>query len=429
MKKTFIFGLIAAALGFTACSSEDDLNVNDNNQKKGMVLRATVEQPAESRATIDNDWTFAFSKNDNVYVRNKEMSQDKHWMFTKGTGDFTCISAIETTSPVTWYAYFPQIIMYFNQQSGKKEDVANFYALSGTTTSTTTGKDGLSITMEPQVAILVIDNQIGSIDINVKTGQNSWVSSLKAKTGEKGFELVTYEGKVSLLTTDTPGTYYIAVPAGVLLAVKDGDRVIKSTGEKGLTAGKYYNLTLIGRGTSKRVDVHERSLDVNWIQLWEGGPKWAEYNVEAQSNIPWDYGGYYKWGGRVSVKNDPDADTPPCYEDTATILWGSNWRMPTYDDFKGLYSNCTCTWSTQNGVNGLLCTGKGVYSTNSIFLPAAGTCYEGYVGGQSEYGFYWSSTPYDGEKAYCLSFDSNYTFPEAVMCNSAFSVRAVLVEE
>ena len=52
MKKTFIFGLMAAALGFTACSSEDDLNVNDNNQKKGMVLRATVEQPAESRATF-----------------------------------------------------------------------------------------------------------------------------------------------------------------------------------------------------------------------------------------------------------------------------------------------------------------------------------------------------------------------------------------
>ena len=221
MKKAFIFGLIAAALGFTACSSEDDLKVNDNNQKKGMVLRATVEQTVGTRATISDDWTFAFSMNDLVLVRNDEMSPNNHYMFTKGTGDFTCISAIETKSPVTWYAYFPQVIMNLNQQSGKKEDVAHFYALSGTTTSTTTGKDGLSITMEPQVAILVIDNQIGSIDINVKTGQNSWVSSLKAKTDEKGFELVTYEGKVSntdirLSTSVFSPVETLAVIAGAL---------------------------------------------------------------------------------------------------------------------------------------------------------------------------------------------------------------------
>ena len=429
MKKTIIFGLMAAALGFTACSSEDDLDVNNDSNQKGIVLRATVEQLAESRATIDNDWTFAFSQNDLVLVRNDEMSPNNHYMFTKGTGDFTCISAIETKSPVTWYAYFPQIYVYFNQQSGKKEDVANFYALSGTTTSTTTGKDGLSITMEPQVAILVIDNQIGSIDINVKTGLNSWVSSLKAKTGEKGFELVTYEGKVSLLTTDTPGIYYIAVPAGVQLAVKDGDKVIRSTGTSGLTAGKYYNLTVAPTtGTAKR----RGDTDVKWIQLWAGGPKWAEYNVEAKSNIPGGYGGYYKWGGRVSVKDYPDAPTPKYYEDTATILWGSNWRMPTKEEFDALMNNqnCTCTWATQNGVNGLLCTGKGVYSTNSIFLPAAGNCDKGDVAGSDKMGFYWSSTPYQADRAYCLGFDSNNTNPDGlVMRDGGCSVRAVLVEE
>ena len=429
MKKAFIFGLIAAALGFTACSSEDDLKVNDNNQKKGMVLRATVEQTVGTRATISDDWTFAFSMNDLVLVRNDEMSPNNHYMFTKGTGDFTCISAIETKSPVTWYAYFPQVIMNLNQQSGKKEDVANFYALSGTTTSTTTGKDGLSITMEPQVAILVIDNQIGSIDINVKTGQNSWVSSLKAKTDEKGFELVTYEGKVSLLTTNTPGTYYIAVPAGVQLAIKNGDKVIRSTGTSGLTAGKYYNLTVAPTtGTAKR----RGDIDVKWIQLWAGGPKWAEYNVEAKSDIPEDYGGYYKWGGKSSLKDLPDAPTPQYYDDTATILWGSNWRMPTKEEFDALMNNqnCTCTWTNQDGVNGLLCTGKGVYSTNSIFLPAAGNCDKGDVTVSDKMGFYWSSTPYQDDGAYCLGFDSNNTIlDEPVKRDGGCSVRAVLVEE
>ncbi len=31
--------------------------------------------------------------------------------------------------------------------------------------------------------------------------------------------------------------------------------------------------------------------DVNWVQLWKNGPKFAEYNVGATSVT--DYGGYY----------------------------------------------------------------------------------------------------------------------------------------
>ena len=443
MKKTFILGLIAAALGFTACSSEDDLNVNDNNQKKGMVLRATVELPAESRATISDDWTFAFSKNDLVLVRNGEMSPNNHYMFTKGTGDFTCISAIETTSPVTWYAYFPQIYVYFNQQSGKKEDVANFYALSGTTISTTTGTDGLSITMEPQVAILVIDNQIGSIDINVKTGQNSWAHSLKAKTGEKGFELVTYEEKVSLLTTNTPGTYYIAVPAGVQLAVKDGDKVIRSTGTSGLTAGKYYNLTVAPTtGTAKR----KGNIDVKWVQLWEGGPKFAEYNVGAKSAT--QNGGFYTWGGKFDNANggfddwrddhnkkNVDSGNLTGTEDTATYLWGDNWRMPTQAEFQGLLDNCTVEWTDNyngSGARGTIFTGCGAYASNSMLLPDGGY-YEYdtddgkvYCGGN---GYYWTSTPaFNNEGYYLLTKKESNSLHHGWRNVYAFSIRAVLNE-
>ena len=439
MKKTFIFGLMAAALGFTACSSEDDLDVNNDSNQKGMVLRATVEQPAESRATFtDNEgvWQFAFTTGDNVFVRNDEMSTDKHWMFTKGAGDFTCNSAIEAKSPVTWYAYFPQIYVYFNQQSGKKEDVANLYALSGTTASTTTGTDGLSITMEPQVAILVIDNQIGSIDINVKTGQNSWVSSLKAKTGEKGFELVTYEGKVSLLTTNTPGIYYIAVPAGVQLAVKNGDKVIRSTGTSGLTAGKYYNLTVAPTTGTATATIDGSQVEVNWVQLWKDGPKFAEYNVGATSVE--NYGGYYTWGGifknaESSWQDDHNSGT----DDIATILWGSNWRMPTKEEFDNLLAKCDVKWidgSTEKynntTVTGLLCTGKDAYSSNSVFLPAAGYCNDGSVLGQGDFGYYWSSTPpIGGNSAYCLPFYSDYQGVGSGNRVYGYSVRAVLVEE
>lgn len=428
MKKTFIFGLIAAALGFTACSSEGVLDVNNDSNQKGMVLRATAEQPTKTRATIDNDWTFAFSQNDNVFVRNDEMGPNNHYMFTKGTGDFTCVAAIETKSPVTWYAYFPQVVVYLFQQSGKKEDVANLYALSGTTASTTTGKDGLSITMEPQVAILVIDNQRGSIDINVKTGQDSWVHSLKAKTGEKGFDLVTAETKVSLFTTNTPGTYYIAVPAGVQLAVKNGDTVIKSTGEKGLTAGKYYNLRIFPFGQGEAA----ASVfgNVKWVQLWDKGPKFAEYNVGARSAT--DYGGLYCWGmitdkdskgeGR---KGDEDLSGN---NDTATMIWGENWRMPTKEEFDNLIANCTVERTNLYGLDGCKFTGKGDYSSNSVFLPAAGCCDYGTVGYQGGCGFYWSSTYDDSLHAYGLYFDGGDQWVNSVTRSKGCSVRAVLAK-
>ena len=246
MKKIFFyFVLLAATVIATASCSKEEPAPTETTQT-GMVLHATVDQTAATRASLsDGDtWTFAFSQNDAVFVRNKEMSPDKHWMFTKGADDFTCPAAITAKSATDWYAYFPQVIVYLFQQSGKKEDVANLYALSGTTAGPTTGEDGLSIAMAPQVAILVIDNQKGSIDINVKSGPNSWVHSLEAKTDEAGFDLVTEETKVSLLTTDSPGTYYIAVPAGVQLCIKDGDTEIKSTITDGFTAGKYYELTV-----------------------------------------------------------------------------------------------------------------------------------------------------------------------------------------
>ena len=254
MKKTFIFGLIAAALGFTACSSEDDLNVNDNNQKKGMVLRATVEQPAESRATFtDNEgvWQFAFTKGDVIKVTNKEIiGADKFYTFTYDGEKFVSEDAVPTKTAVRWYAYYPSNEVSLVGQSGKWEDIADMYVMSGSTpygSGDVTGEDGLDITLEPKVAILKIINKKGSIDINVKTGGKAWASGYKTSSlGITDPMLSCYSEytKQTLLNTMEKGTYYIAVPARQQLAIKNGDEVLKSTGENGLQAGKYYELVV-----------------------------------------------------------------------------------------------------------------------------------------------------------------------------------------
>ena len=133
MKKTFIFGLIAAALGFTACSSEDDLMVNNQNNHKGMVLRATVEQPAESRATFtDNEgvWHFDYAEGDQITVYNKvgdNTSSD--YTFTYNGTDFISTDAEPTLDPARWYAFYPSKEVSLVGQTGKWEELANAIGL------------------------------------------------------------------------------------------------------------------------------------------------------------------------------------------------------------------------------------------------------------------------------------------------------------
>ena len=205
-------------------------------------------------------------------------------------------------------------------------------------------------------------------------------------------------------------------------------------------------------GTAKR----KGDIDVNWVQLWEDGPKFAEYNVGAANNKAEDYGGYYCWGG--TYKNGPDenggyytwsddhntgTDALTGDDDTATKLWGSNWRMPTKTELEALLNsdNCTVNFITLKDadekevkdaegktVKGLLCTGKGAYESNSVFLPAAGYNFDGVVDCEGVDGVYWSSTPLDSNIAYDLYFDLGKQCVGNYYHKSGYSVRAVLAK-
>lgn len=137
--------------------------------------------------------------------------------------------------------------------------------------------------------------------------------------------------------------------------------------------------------------------------------KWATCNVGA--NSPEEYGNYYAWG-ETSTKEtyysdncptdglsisqlqsqgyiDSNGNLTPQY-DAATANWGGTWRMPTYDELKELRTNCTWTWTTQNGVKGYNVEGP---NGNSIFLPAAGYFRWYSLDYAGSDGFYWSSMP------------------------------------
>lgn len=407
MKKTLLFLIAATAMMMTGCSNDDF-----GGATQGMTLNATVEQPA-SRATMtgpnDGPYKFSFDNGDKLNVTNSVV--ESYYTFTKNGETFTSSDAQTTTEAADWYAYFPGNTFNLTNQNGDLTGVANYYACAGKTASATTGADGLTIALKPQVAILRIvkvDGNSTTCDINVKIGDGKWVSGLKAKNNEAGFDVVTSESKVTLLTASEPGTYYIAVPAGVKIAIYNGGTLVRATQDKGLTAGKYYTLTTGPvRGSA---DAKGISKPVEWVQLWAGGPKFATQNVA----------GTMTW---TAAKEN--------------TFWGTNWRVPTKDEM-GLSANYTVNTEkvsavyrcNENGVWGFEFTGVTPGYTNvSLFLPAN----PGALDSRGE-ATYWTAPPVGSNQAgYQLSLigGGNYKvncYYAAFGNDDPSYVRPVLVE-
>ena len=133
--------------------------------------------------------------------------------------------------------------------------------------------------------------------------------------------------------------------------------------------------------------------NVNWVQLWENGPKFAEYNVGASSATD--------TGDEISF-TDATAEN---------FTWGSNWRTPSKEEMdellkaatSGSSTKVTCEYTQENGVSGFKFTGKETgYTDNSVFFPAQI--------GYSNLGFasYWSATATNDGRACDMNLYYNY---------------------
>lgn len=169
-------------------------------------------------------------------------------------------------------------------------------------------------------------------------------------------------------------------------------------------------ITLRGRNDPKPIEVEkgkekieERALTGmanghEWVDLGlPSGLKWATCNLGASS--PEGFGEYYAYG-EISPKdkftdknykffagfhrvNDyiekytyskyNDADKKgelDIEDDAARNEWGAGWRMPTADEMRELIDNCTHTFTTMDGVNGVQFVSKN--NGKTLFLPQAG---------------------------------------------------------
>lgn len=156
---------------------------------------------------------------------------------------------------------------------------------------------------------------------------------------------------------------------------------------------------------------------------------WADCNVGADS--PVDSGIYVTWG-ELEPKDEylmlnyrfclGDFKTPTKYfafnpdeistvsdgktilepeDDIATVIMGSDWRLPTNDEIMELVEKCTWEW-VSGDAPGYSVTGP---NGNSIFLPAAGIKTGSLLMYDGHEGYYWTAQSlYVPDEAYCLRF-------------------------
>lgn len=327
MRKFLYSVFMLAVVILTACSNDDN---GDTQPKRGMILNASVEN-LSSRATMTDEsgtWKFAFAANEKVSVSNNKISN--YYTFTNNGSQFTCAQAEATTENADWYAYFPGNEVDLKNQTGTFADVANKFAVAGKTAQTTTGENGLSITLKPKVAVLrvVAVDKKGILDIHVKTADGGWVKGLTATKDAADFTVSTSDTKTTLLhkaegTVNAGEINYVVVPAGVKIAIYNGDLLLNTT-KVGLTAGKYYTITSGPTKGKTNALINGQETPVEWVQLWAGGPRFATQNVAEEMT----------WTDAANTGKE--------------YVWGENWRTPTAAEVTeegGLQAE----WNTKEG--------------------------------------------------------------------------------
>ena len=181
----------------------------------------------------------------------------------------------------------------------------------------------------------------------------------------------------------------------------------------------------------EEADPHE------WVDLGlPSGTLWATCNIGA--NSPEESGDFFAWGeteprtgfnwtvyehcngsentlkkycaqsdwGNDGFTDDLTELLPE--DDAATVLWGSNWQMPSLEQVQEL---CTCS-SIGTSINGV--SGRKIFSKIDpqnvwIFLPNTGWR-QGRNYNDRSYGYYWGRTLYSSNSNYATGIYSNNSY-------------------
>lgn len=203
--------------------------------------------------------------------------------------------------------------------------------------------------------------------------------------------------------------------------------------------------------TKDNTDSDGTLLSMRWVDLGlPSGLLWADKNVGAST--PEGYGDHFAWGelntksnycwSTYKYSNSNGELTKYCsralygrfhFTDTLTILEadddaaskhiGTRAHIPSKEEWEELIDNTYASWTTQNGVSGILFVAP---NGNSLFLPAAGVYYDRTFDNEN-IGCYWSRTLETGfpTDAWGFEFGPTHQDMNSIRRYKGCSVRAV----
>lgn len=161
--------------------------------------------------------------------------------------------------------------------------------------------------------------------------------------------------------------------------------------------------------------------------------KWASWNLGAARS--YQFGRFYSYGMPGSwvsevASSSVSSNVSGTANDPATVELGEGWQSPTMKQCLELINNCDWAEGQDCGVSGFFVSGKGDFSGNRIFIPAAGFINESGVHTESGKGFMlWSGEiSSSADKAYAIKCGPDGTCSVArARTGSLMPIRPVYV--
>lgn len=452
MKKIFYYiYAVVLTLGLASCAKENITVPEDTPQ---MTITATLGDEESTKTSLFGDeqtgYKVLWAEGDQIKIYNPNDSQYHTYTLSAGEGTTVGIFTGDQLQDGTYIATFGTDFTY-KQESGTLAAEQHFTSISDASFIPMAAKVNIW-NGEPSFASfknvtgflrLSLDG-IGTLK-SIKVITDQYISGMMTLEND-GAAKVTPSSLISrknvTLACGNDGidlgsdakTFYISLPKGEYTGLKieftDSYGFVRT---KTLKADKTLNiarskinpisLTVNFPSGKSKATINGQEVYVRWFQLWENGPKWAEYNIGVTNGKPESYGEKYSWGGFTNMNHDDyykGNGEIPLNHDTATHIWGSNWRTPSSGDIDAFVSHTNNSEITINSVPGKQFTGKDNYSVYSVFFP--------YCSNDSIKECYWTRSTQTGSYKWSFSLRislGNYSHWTSYAC---FPVRAICIE-
>lgn len=406
MKKTILLAsfAIATLFAFSSCQKE---NLQDNGTTNGIrIITAEFENNATKTNLNSDGVTPEWKGGDVIRILNETTHQD----VALEAGNISNNKITFTTSLIgDLYAVYPATATSMTSCTDGKITFAIPAVQDGTFGSANIcvakGDDKDHLVFSNATAVLEFSqdspSSTGVIRVAVDAANNI-AGTLTAEFDENNKATVTATGLTSKsifteAASSAKDKYYIAIAPGTTGAV--GFKYYKALKEASDTKS---SATLV-RNNIYALSIPDSGYEDSYVEItadYDNDPntaattlKWAKVNIGAIK--PADFGHYFAWGytdgcvrnsansGWVSVSDmtakqfDKTTDFPnldnTSFQDAATANWGSNWRMPTSDEFLALLKNMPSEWGenyNSTGVNGLIVWNKPGSSDAGYYKPS-----------------------------------------------------------